>query len=367
MTLEVDNHRLKLNNVLHVPGLSENLLSVAQLIQDGNIVKFDNGGCSVTSKDKSCTVKAIATDGVYIIRNSPTCMLSTAMKNKALMWHRRLGHLNYSDMCRMRDGAVDGINFIGGENQVRNCQVCCEGKQTRKPFGHSDNQRAEGILNLIHSDLCGPMETTSIEGTKYFLIFVDDYSRKVFVYFLKKKSDVFETFRTFKQLVENQTGRKIKILRTNNGTEYCSEGFKSFLGKCGIQHQTSNAYTPQQNGLAERMNRTLVEKAKCLIFDAKIDKSYWAEAVNMAAYITNRSINSTLKTLTPEEVWTKKRVNIEDLKLFGSEIMVHIPKEKRLKWDRKSVKILFVGYSSDTKGLHPTWYTKTYDQSRCLS
>lgn len=170
----------------------------------------------------------------------------------------------------------------------------------------------EGVLNLIHSDLYGPMETTSIGGARDFLIF-DDYSREIFVYFLKKKSDVFETFKTFKQLVESQTGQKIKILRTDNGTEYCSEGFKSFLGKCSIQHQTSNTYTPQQNGLAERMNRTLVEKAKCFIFEAKLYKSCWAEAVNMAAYVTNRSINSTLKTLTPEEAWTGKRVNIEAL------------------------------------------------------
>lgn len=134
MTLEVDNHRLELNNVLHVPGLSANLLSVAQLIQDGNIIKFDDGSCFLTNKDKLCTVKVKTTEEVYIIKNSPTCMLSTVTKNKVLMWHCQLGHLNYCNMCKIRNGAVDGINFIGGEDQVRNCQVCA---RVNKQGNHS--------------------------------------------------------------------------------------------------------------------------------------------------------------------------------------------------------------------------------------
>lgn len=350
VTIALNNREVDIKNVLCVPQLTTNLLSVSQMVKNGNRVQFDSNGCTVLDSNNKTIINVQPVDGVYKIHaQNVKCLLTSNTTNSAMTWHRRLGHINYNDLCKMRDGIVDGIKFTDGGEEIRSCQICMEGKQTRLPFGHSEN-RAENVLDLIHSDLAGPMETLSIGGARYFLSFIDDHSRKMFIYFLKSKSEVLSKFREFKAYVEVQTERKIKAIRTDNGSEYCNNEFEYFLRKSGIHHQKSNTYTPQQNGIAERANRTLVERAKCMIFDAKLDKSYWAEAVNMATYVVNRSVNSMLKTQTPEEIWTGKKVDLKNLRIFGSPIMVHIPKEKRTKWDRKSQRMLFVGYSDDTKG-----------------
>ncbi|KAL0858839.1 hypothetical protein ABMA27_011295 [Loxostege sticticalis] len=205
-------------------------------------------------------------------------------------------------------------------------------------------------------------DTVSVQQiAKYFITFVDDFSRKVYVYFLKNKLDIKSVFERFKNEVENETDRRIKILRTDNGKEYCNNMFLKCLADSGIKHQTSTPYTPEQNGLAERMNRTLVERAKAMLFDANLKKEYWAEAVATAAYIVNRSPSRVLAEVTPFEKWSGKKPNISHLKIFGSKVMVHIPKQNRLKWDRKSRELIFVGYCETTKGyrLHDPKTRKT--------
>lgn len=193
------------------------------------------------------------------------------------------------------------------------------------------------------------MENESIGRAKYLITFVDDFSRKVFVYFTREKSNVFTIFKDFRAMIENQTDRKIKILRSDNGGECESNNFRKYLTADGIINQTSAAHTPQQNGRAERMNRTLIERAKSLLFDADLPKCYWAEAVSMAAYLINRSYNSTHGS-TPEEKFTNRKVNVSDLKLFGNTVMVHVPKANRRKLDAKVSKMIFVGYDDTTKG-----------------
>lgn len=228
---------------------------------------------------------------------------------------------------------------------------------SRQPFKNTGT-RASELLQLIHSDLCGPMETSSIGGARYYVTFIDDYSRKVSVYFMKSKSETLEKFKEFKNLVENETNKKIKTLRKDNGKEYVNNDFKLFLCKSGIQHQTSNPYTPQQNGMAERMNRTLVERARCLILNSRLQKIFWTEGVSIAAYITNRSPTKALDYKTPYELWIGKRPNLNNMKIFGCHAMVHVPKESRRKWDSKATKMILVGYCEYTKGY------RLYDESK---
>lgn len=139
-------------------------------------------------------------------------------------------------------------------------------------------------------------------------------------------------------------------MRTDNGTEYFTQKLEEFCRRFGIQHQHSVPYTPEQNGVAKRANSTIVERAKCMLFDAGLEKPYWAEAVHMAVYIINRSASSVLNNQTPEESWTGEKVDIGNIRIFGSPVMVHIPKQKRLKWNPKSQKMLFVGFADNAKG-----------------
>lgn len=208
--------------------------------------------------------------------------------------------------------------------------------------------RAKKLLEIIHSDVCGPMSVNSLGNKRFFVTFIDDCSRKTFVYVIGKKSDVFECFANFKALVENQTERKIKIIRTDGGLEYCNYKFNELCASNGILHQTTAPYSPQQNGLAERMNRTIIEKVRCMLADAELSKGFWAEAINTAVKIINLISNSVSK-VSPDEIWFGRKPDFLSLKVFGCTAMVHIPNEKRKKLDKKSQKCVFVGYADIAK------------------
>lgn len=347
-TLKNTSFDIPVTEVLCVPSLATNLLSVSQLMKQGNKVSFADDNCYIYNKKDQLVATASLTEGVYKLNTKKDrCLLSSV---SGTVWHRRLGHLNSSDLEKMKDGAVIGMSYTDKSQITKsNCKVCCEGKQTRLPFPHAGN-RSTGLLDTVHADICGPMETRSIGGSKYFLLFVDDYSKMTFVYFLKTKDETFNCFKTYKSLVENQTGKRIKIFRTDNGLEFCSKEYERYLQNAGIIHQKTNPYTPEQNGLCERLNRTIVEKAKCMLYDANLSKKFWAEAVNTAVYLRNRSVVSGLNNKTPFELWTGKKPDISHLRIFGSKIMVHIPKEKRLKFDKKSKECILVGYPDHVKG-----------------
>ena len=149
------------------------------------------------------------------------------------------------------------------------------------------------MLKLLHSDVFRPMSVSSLAKSMYYVSFIDDFSRNTWIYFLKKKSEVFDRFKEFKALVENQTEKKIKVLRTNNGGEFCRKEFEEFCKKCGIAWQKTTPYTPQQNGVAERMNKTLMERARSMLSGAGLGQEFWAEAVDTACYLINRRKNIT--------------------------------------------------------------------------
>lgn len=159
-----------------------------------------------------------------------------------------------------------------------------------------------------------------------------------------------EKFGPMIMAIENQKESAMKIFRSDNGGEFCASVFENFLESNGIVHQKTNAYTPEQNGVSERMNRTLVEKARCLMFDAKLSKQFWAEAINTAAYLRNRLVVTGLNNKTPYEIWHGRKPDVSNIRIFGSEVMVHIPKEKRQKIDKKAQKMLLVGYGTNVKG-----------------
>ncbi|CAK1555486.1 unnamed protein product [Leptosia nina] len=317
------------------------------MIKNGNSVVFERDKCLIKNKLDELVAEAYLVDGVYKLKIQTQNCLLTAVSGET--WHRRLGHINSTDMNKMKTcGLVEGLDYPDGfVISKSSCQTCCEGKQSRLPF--NSGSRATETLQIIHSDVCGPMETVSMGGACYFLIFVDDYTRMTFIYFLKAKSEVINYFKEFKSMAENSQNKKIKILRTDNGCEYSNNVFEYFLKKEGIVHQKTNPYTPEQNGLSERSNRTIVERARCLLFEADLKKEFWAEAANTAVYLKNRSVTSGIEK-TPYEMWTKRKPDLQHIRIFGSQVMVHIPKEKRTKWDKKSKLHILVGFSENVKG-----------------
>ncbi|KAK4390531.1 Retrovirus-related Pol polyprotein from transposon TNT 1-94 [Sesamum angolense] len=193
------------------------------------------------------------------------------------LWHMRLGHLSEHGMTELQKR-----NMLHGVKSCKLdfCKFCVFGKQTKVSFT-TGKYKTEGILDYVHSDMWGPTREQSLGGYLYYVIFIDDFSRKVWVYFLKQKSEVFAKFKLWKAEVENQTGRKIKYLRSDNGTEYIDSQFQKFCEEHGIQRHFSVRKAPQQNGVAEMMNMSLTEKARCLRLNAGLPKSFWTEAVSM--------------------------------------------------------------------------------------
>lgn len=344
----VEGVEITVQNVLHVPQLGANLLSVNAMIEAGNIIEFNADGCKVMNGQGDLVAQAKSSNGTYKIDGKYIkCML--AKNNRLIEWHRKMGHISFEGLKAVQK-AVSGIDFNETKDSIKNCVSCAEGKQPRAVFHKRDVEiKTKGILELIHMDVCGPMDS-SLGGARYFLVFIDDYSRKVFVSFLREKSFVAESFRSFKATMENQVGRRIKRLRSDNGTEFVNKAMERICADAGIIHEKTVPYTPQQNGIAERMNRTLVERARCMLSDSDLNKKLWAEAVHHAAYLINRSVNRSVGDRTPEEVWSDKKPDLSELKIFGNPAMVQVPKVKRTKWDAKAIEMNFVGYADNQKG-----------------
>ncbi|CAF4946395.1 unnamed protein product [Pieris macdunnoughi] len=333
---------IQVKNVLYVPDLAVNLLSVRQMTQNNCQVKFSKNTCNVYKESKLILTGYIK-NNLYVVHNETYALMSSVH-----LWHQRMGHLNYNDLQKLNE-STEGADIESSREEHVVCNTCLKGKQTRQPFKHAGT-RASALLELVHSDVCGPMEEKSLGGARYYVTFVDDWSRKVFVYFISSKSQVLEKFKDFKLLVENQLNAKIKTLRSDNGKEYVNEAFDKVCRDSGIKRQLTIPYTPEQNGMSERMNRTLTERAKCMLINSGLPKKFWAEAVATAAYVINRSPTKSLQYKTPEELWSGIKPNISNIKVFGCRAMMHVPKEKRLKWDCKSKELIFVGYCLESKG-----------------
>jgi len=226
------------------------------------------------------------------------------------------------------------------------CPVCALGRQ-HKEAQTKEREKPTELLSVVHSDLCGPMQTTSINGERYFITFTDEMSGRVSIYLLPTKEGALAAFQAYRARAEKSSGKEIKAIRTDGGGEYLNKQFLQHLKEDGIHHIVSPPYSPAQNGLAERMNRTIMEGARCLLEDAKISKEFWGHAVLTAAHIHNRLPSGSHKSISPIEHGTGRTPSIGHLRIWGSTTWVHIPKERRRKLDPKSVKGILVGYEED--------------------
>ncbi|KAK2977921.1 hypothetical protein RJ640_000925 [Escallonia rubra] len=185
--------------------------------------------------------------------------------------------------------------------QLDFCEGCVYGKQKRVNFQKDGKERKTERLELVHPDVCGPTTVKSLGGNFYFVSFIDDASRKTWIHAIREKSDVYHTFKKWKALVENETGNNVKCLKSDNGGEYRDGGFQEYCSNNGIRLIRTVKRTPQENGLAERMNRTIMERARCMRIHADLPLQFWAAAVDTLVYLINRSPASALNCGIPEE------------------------------------------------------------------
>ena len=362
---------LALDRVLYVPDLAKNLLSVRYMTQNkGAIVSFDASKCTVSKGDTSFVIGSCLGGNLYrvnqvksdeTINRNEANMAAHECKNPSVdVWHQRFGHLNHKYIEKlMKNNLVNGMDSCQ-THETSNCEACILGKMTRRSFPKKSDSRATRPLEIIHSDVCGPMQVNSIGGSRYILSFIDDYSRYATIYFLKQKSEVLEKFKNYVQMVENSMGERkienlyiwnnVKAMRSDNGGEYTSAQFSDFCASKGISHQFTNPFSPEQNGVAERFNRTLIESVRSMILHACLPLNLWAEAASTFVYVHNRSPTVALDNQTPYECWFNEKPDVSNLRVFGSVCYYHVPSSQRKKLDPKSKKAIFVGYPADTKG-----------------
>ncbi|GKE57253.1 retrotransposon protein, putative, ty1-copia subclass, partial [Tanacetum coccineum] len=306
---------LKLNNCYYAPSIVRGVVSISCLLDLGFHHTIASNGISV-SLNGIFYFSAISVNGVFEIdmnnnvKNNNNSIFSINKKRKldldsSYLWHCRLAHIGKTRMQKLhREGLLENIN----EESFDKCESCISGKMTKKPF-NKNIERATDLLGLIHTDVCGPLRHVSRKGASYFLTFTDDFSRYGYVYLLKHKHEVFETFKVFKAEVELQLGKKIKALRSDRGGEYLSQEFKDYLSENGIVQNLTYPYTPQQNGVSERRNRTLLDMVRSMFNLTTLPLSFWDYALESAVRILNM-VPTKKVDKTPYEIWHGKAPNL---------------------------------------------------------
>jgi len=346
---------IMLSSVLHVPSFPVNLLSLSALVDHMDCrVSFDRDHCIIQERK---TGKELGT-GIrygglwYLDRKDDGRSMGVALASsmnedeaKVMLQHCRLGHLSFDTMIKVFPEVMSKV-----DRRKLVCDACEYGKHTRSTYV-SRGLRSVSPFMLIHSDVW-TCPITSISGMRYFVTFIDCYSRVTWIYLIKHKSEVLKCFQNFSSLIENQYDAWVKVLRTDNGTEYVNNEFGNFLSAKGILHQTTCLDTPPQNRVAERKNHHILEVARSLMYTMNVPKFLWSEAVVTAVYLINRTPSRLLGWKTPYEVLRGTNEFIVPPKVFGCTCFVRDHRPSVGKLDPRAVKCIFVGYSQSQKRVH---------------
>ena len=349
----VGNQNLTISNVYLVEGLNFNLLSVSQLCDVGYNVKFEPKKCTLFSSTNEIVYEGKRHKGVYYLNlnhfnNGEVCF--SAILDRTCLWHRRMGHFSIDSIRKLiKHDLVRGLP-LSKVNSLSLCDACTKGKHSKSSFKLKEMISTSEPLELIHMDLFGPINVPSLSRKKYVFVIVDDFSRYTWTIFLQNKEETFENFEVFVTRVENEKGLNIKTIRSDNGGEFVNSKFVEMCNKRGYRHEFSTPRTPQQNGVVERKNRTLQEMARSMLHEFDLPKCLWAEAVNTASYIINRVSIRPIAKKTPYELWKNRKPTIAHFRVFGVKCYVLDEGPKLTKFDSKSQKGIFVGYSKTSKG-----------------
>ena len=378
ITLELHTgFRLHLNIVLYVPTLSRNLISVSCLDDNMFESKFGNKQFVLNYCNKNVGL-GVTRGQLYmlslndsILHVSDVCNIEKKWKGTSTsskLWHRRLGHISRGRIERLiKNDVLLPLDFSDADK----CIDCIKGKYAKKI--KKGAVRATGVLELIHTDICGPLNVKSMDGFDSFITFTDDFSQYGYIYPIRDRSEALDKFKVFKAEVENQLNAKIKVVRSDHGGEYYGRHapygqilgpFAKFLSENGIVAQYSMSGEPQQNGVAERRNRTLMDMVRSMLSHASLPVSLWMEALKTAAHVLNLAPTKAAPN-TPYKMWTGKKLSLNYLRVWGcpAEARIFNPQLKKL--DPKTVSCFFIGYPHRGKGYrfycpsHTTKYVET--------
>ncbi|GKC61761.1 retrovirus-related pol polyprotein from transposon TNT 1-94 [Tanacetum coccineum] len=319
-----------ISRVYYMEGLGHNLFSVGQF-------------CSRGSNLYTISVE-------YMMKSSLIFLLSKASKNKSWLWHRRLNHLNFGTINDLaRKDLVRGLPRLKFEKDHL-CSACQLGKSKKHTYKPKPENTNLEVLNTLHIDLCGPMRVQTINGKRYILVIIDDYSRFTWVKFLRSKDETPAVVIKFLKQIQVGLNKTVRYIHTDNGTEFVNKDLTDYYECVGIFHQKTFPRTPLQNGIVERQNRTLVEAARTMLIFSKAPMFLWAEVVATACYTQNRSLIHTRHDKTPYELVHDKKLDLTFFRVFGA-LCYLINDSEDLGKLQSIVDIrIFVGYAPSRKG-----------------
>nr|GEW79729.1 putative ribonuclease H-like domain-containing protein [Tanacetum cinerariifolium] len=282
---------ITITRVYFVEGLGHNLFSVGQFCDADLEVTFRRNTCFIRDLDGVDLLKGNRSTNLYTINlydmasASPICLMAHATPTKSWLWHQRLSHLNFDTINDLaKKDLVSGLpKFKYAKENL--CPSCEQGKSKRASHPPKPVPNSKQRLHLLHMYLCGPMQVASINGKWYVLVIVDDYSRYTWVYFLRTKDETPEVIKYFLKKIFVRLQAPVIIVRTDNETEFKNQVLKEYFDNVGITHETSAAKAPQQNGVVERKNRTLVEAARTMLIFSHAPLFLWAEAIATACIL----------------------------------------------------------------------------------
>lgn len=311
-----DDKKKVLSNVYYIPDLRSNIISLGQATEVGCEVRMKDDILTLYDREGVLMVSTKRSrNRLYkvILHTDEVQCLQISSVSGSSVWHARLGHINTKKLKLMVEtDLVTGISKCpSGEEET--CVSCMLGKQTRRPFPQATLFRASKPLELIHGDLCGPISPSTTAHKRYVFVLIDDHMRYMWTILLEMKSEAFEKFKRFKTLVEQETQSKIKTFRTDRGGEFLSNEFQAWCQENGVNRHLTASYSPQQNGVVERRNRTLLEMTRSILKHMHLPNALWGEAVRNSTYLINRVATRSLEGMTPYEGLRKKKPNLAHL------------------------------------------------------
>ena len=345
-----EEHKL-LTDIYYIPELKSNIISLGQATEQGCDVRMKDNYLTLRDPSGRLLTKVLrASNRLYKVSlkvGSPICLL-TKIKEEPWRWHARLGHISFKTIRNMAaQQMVQGFPEIAEVKQI--CNSCLVGKQTRHSFPSATSYRSSRALELLHADLCGPISPATPSHNRYTFVIIDDHTRYMWSILLREKSDAFEKFKMFKSLVEKDVDKKILTLRTDRGGEFTSKEFQEYCNKEGIKRQLTAPYTPQQNGVVERRNRTLMEMTRSMLKAMNVPNYMWGESVRHATYLINRVPTRALKNQMPYESLKGRKPSIGHIRVFGCVAHAKVDSVHLKKLDDRSQTLVHLGIEPGSK------------------
>ena len=347
---------ITLKDVLYAPDLSHTVISINLISVAGYSVTFEDCKCIIKDKRRDTVIGTIpvSSNGLYKVEHAYAAVIAPERVSLATL-HRRLAHIGpHAIRALVRRGAVEGVELTD-DNTLFTCDSCEQAKSTRKPIR---KEREEPIASSfgeeVHSDVWGPSPTLSMGKSKYYITFTDDFSRYTRLTTMRTKDGALQAYKDYAAWAHTQHGARIKRLHSDRGGEYTRGEFTSFLREQGTERRLTTHDTPQHNGVAESLNRHLVERMRALLHQSSLPKSLWAEALHFVVWVKNRTLTKVLGNVTPYERLTGRKPNLAGVPEWGQQVWVHTAGNPKL--DPRAAMAHWVGYDADSTHAHRIYW-----------